>query len=130
MSISDPRRPPSENEQNTLQIIQENGISHSHSNKYSALYIPQKISKTNAKSKANKFMSVHLKYSKLSISFWFTYFLHRVENMHTNKTMNFKSMVTPKEGKRSRRERMKLKLWLQIFINDEERVRRRERGKW
>lgn len=45
MSISDPRRPPSENEQNTLQIIQENGISHSHSNKYSALYIPQKISK-------------------------------------------------------------------------------------
>ena len=73
-------------------------------------------------------MPVQLKYSKLSISFLFTYFLHRVENMHGNKTHELQKYGDPEEGKRIRRERMKLQLWLQIFINDEEKMRR-ERGK-
>ena len=48
--------------------------------------------------------------------------------MHGNKTHELQKYGDPEEGKRIRRERMKLQLWLQIFINDEEKMRR-ERGK-
>ena len=45
-------------------------------------------------------MSVHLKYSKLSISFWFTCFLHRVENMHASKTHELQKYGDPQGGKK------------------------------
>lgn len=49
-------------------------------------------------------MSMHLKYSKLSISFWFTYFLHRVENTHMNKTYELQKYGDPQGGKKEQDE--------------------------